>query len=71
MCYIVGMNEIVLQINDNINFEKMISLLAPYINSAEVKETHKKVWTGKAEWLDPPIKMESFTPLSREEAHAR
>jgi hypothetical protein len=65
------MNEVVLQINDEISFDRVVSLLAPYIEKAEIKESPGKVWTGKAEWLDHPVKMDSFSPLSREEAHAR
>jgi hypothetical protein len=64
-------NEVVLRINDEISFDKVVSLLAPYIEKAEIKEPPGKVWTGKAEWLDHPVKMDSFSPLSREEAHAR
>ena len=65
------MAEILLRINDDISFDKVVTLLAPYIATAEVKKSNGKIWTGKAEWLDTPIKMESFTPLSREEIHAR
>jgi hypothetical protein len=65
------MGEIVLKINDDISFDKVITLLAPYIANAEIKRTTGKIWTGKAGWLDTPIKMDSFTPLSREETHAR
>jgi hypothetical protein len=65
------MGEIVLKINDDVSFDKMITLLAPYIAKAEIKKSNRKIWTGKAEWLDAPIKMESFAPLSREETHAR
>jgi hypothetical protein len=65
------MSEIILRINDDVSFDNVITLLAPYIAKAEIKSTIGKIWTGKAEWLDTPIKMESFTPLSREEAHAR
>jgi len=65
------MGEIILKINDDIIFDKVIALLAPYIAKVEIKKANGKIWTGKAEWLDTPIKMESFTPLSREETNAR
>jgi hypothetical protein len=65
------MGEIVLRINDDISFDKVITFLAPYIAKADVKKANGKIWTGKAEWLDTPIKMDSFIPLSREETHAR
>jgi len=65
------MDEIVLKINDDVSFDKVITLLAPYIAKAEIKKAKGKIWTGKAEWLDTPIKMKPFTPLSREETHAR
>jgi hypothetical protein len=67
----VVVGEIVLRINDDIVFDKVIALLAPYIAQAEIKKANGKIWTGKADWLDTPIKMESLTPLSREETHAR
>ena len=67
----VSMGEVVLKINDNLSFDKVIALLAPYITAAEIKRANGKTWTGKAEWLDTPVKMESFTPLTREEANAR
>jgi hypothetical protein len=51
--------------NDEISFDRVISLLAPYIEKAEIREPSGKVWTGKAEWLDHPVKMDSFLPLSR------
>ena len=65
------MSEVVLQINDDISLEKIAALLAPYIAKAEIKEPRGKIWNGKAEWLDAPLKMDAFTPLSREEANAR
>jgi hypothetical protein len=69
------MSEIVLQINDDMSFDRVLALLAPYIAKAEIKqanaESMHKIWTGKAEWLATPIKADSFIPLSREETHAR
>jgi hypothetical protein len=69
------MSEIVLQISDDINLEGVVSMLAPYIAKAEIKQTitesKHKVWDGKAEWLDTPTKVDSFTSLSHEETHAR
>jgi hypothetical protein len=72
------MSEIVLQISDEVSLDKIVTLLAPYIAKAEVKEPyaqperlHGKVWTGEADWLKSPFKVDSFTPLTREEAHAR
>jgi hypothetical protein len=69
------MSEIILQISDEVSFVKITTLLAPYINKAEIKEpqdgSQGKIWTGKADWLEKPFKVDSFTPLTREEAHAR
>jgi hypothetical protein len=65
------MTEVVLRINDEISFDRVASFLAPYIEKAEIKELPKKVWTGKAEWLLNPVKMDSFSPLTREEVHVR
>jgi hypothetical protein len=67
----ISMSEIVLQISDDVGLDKIITLLAPYIDKAKVKEAQGKVWTGKADWLKNPFKVDSFTPLTREEAHAR
>jgi hypothetical protein len=64
------MSEIVLQIPDDTNLEQIVALLAPFIKKAEVRAAGK-IWDGKAEWLNHPIKTNSFTPLSREEAHER
>jgi hypothetical protein len=64
------MSEIVLQIYDDTNLERIITLLAPFIKKAEVK-TGGKTWNGKAEWLNHPVKINGFTPLSKEEAHER
>jgi hypothetical protein len=65
------MNEVILHINDEISLARVISLLAPYLEKAEIEAPPGKVWTGKAEWLDEPVKMDSFSPLTRAEAHAR
>jgi hypothetical protein len=67
----IGMSEIVLQISDDVVLDKIVTLLAPYIDKVEVKAAQGKVWTGKADWLESPFKVDSFTPLTREEAHAR
>ncbi|MDR1469694.1 MAG: hypothetical protein LBT00_10410 [Spirochaetaceae bacterium] len=64
------MSEIVLQIHDDTDFERIVALLAPFIKKAEMKATGK-IWNGKAEWLNHPVKTSGFTPLSREEAHER
>jgi hypothetical protein len=65
------MSEVVLRINDEISLDRVVSFLAPYIEKVEIKDLPGKVWTGKAEWLLNPVKMDSFSPLTREEAHAR
>jgi hypothetical protein len=41
-------NEVVLRINDEISFDRVVSLLAPYIEKAEIREPSGKVWTGRA-----------------------
>jgi hypothetical protein len=65
------MGEIVLQINDDVSLDRLMALLGPYIKKAKVKEPEGKIWDGKAEWLQNPISVNGFTPLSRDEAHAR
>jgi hypothetical protein len=64
------MSEIVLQIRDDTSLERIIALLAPYITKAEVK-AGRKVWNGKADWLNHPVMINGFIPLSREDAHER
>jgi hypothetical protein len=65
---LISINRI--KINNEI-IDKLISFLSPYITKAEIKKHNRKIWTGKAEWLDTPVKMESFAPLTREETNAR
>jgi hypothetical protein len=64
------MSEIILQIHDDTNLERIVALLAPFITKAYVKAAGK-IWNGKADWLNHPVKIAGFTPLSREEAHER
>jgi hypothetical protein len=72
------MSEIILQINDEMNMEKIIALLEPYIQGADLGFSRGektapvgKVWDGKAEWLQNPVNIEGFTPLCREDIHVR
>jgi hypothetical protein len=69
------MSEVILQIDDAIPFEQIVNVLAPYIKNAELKQINSeskcRIWDGKAEWLQNPIMIDGFTPLSRDEAHAR
>jgi hypothetical protein len=70
------MSEVVLSIDDAVGLEEVIKQLSPYIREANIKETTgcirpKKIWDGRADWLDNPIKMDSFTPLKREEIYDR
>jgi hypothetical protein len=60
-----------LKINDAVSLQKVLKILDPYIKEAVVKEPPKKIWDGKADWLGNPIKVDSFTPLSREEIYDR
>jgi hypothetical protein len=64
------MSEIILQIHDDTDFERIVACLAPFIKKAEIKAAGK-IWNGKAEWLNHPVRINGFTPLSREEAHGR
>jgi hypothetical protein len=64
------MSEIILQIQDETSLDRIIALLAPYIKGAKVNRTGK-IWSGKADWLDHPVRIDGFKPLSREEAHER
>ncbi|MDR0639339.1 MAG: hypothetical protein LBG27_10665 [Spirochaetaceae bacterium] len=59
------MSEIVLQIHDDINLEQIVALFAPFIKKAQVTVAGK-IWNGKAEWLNHPVRTNGFTPLSEE-----
>jgi hypothetical protein len=69
------MCEIVLQINDDINLEKVVSFLAPYIKNAGIKqmtgESKGKLWDSDMACLQNPWKVDSFTPLRREDIYDR
>jgi hypothetical protein len=69
------MSEIVLQINDDINLEMVIALLAPYLKNVEIKQTSKaskgKIWDGDMACLQNPWKVDSFTPMKREYLYDR
>jgi hypothetical protein len=65
------MSDVVLKIDDAVSLQRVLTMLAPYIKGAAVKEPPKKIWNGKADWLDNPIKVDSFTPLSRGEIYDR
>jgi hypothetical protein len=71
----MAMSEIVLQINDDINLEGVVSLLAPYIKNAEIKQkTGKpkgKIWDGDMACLQNPWKADFFTPLKRNDLYDR
>jgi hypothetical protein len=62
------MSEIVLQIHDEPSLDQITALLAPFVKKAEVK-AGGKIWSGKAEWLTQPVRIDDFTPLTWEEAH--
>jgi hypothetical protein len=69
------MSEIVLQISDDIDLEGVVSMLAPYIKNAEIKQTigesKGKVWDGDMVCLQNPWEVDSFTPLKREDLYDR
>jgi hypothetical protein len=69
------MSEIVLHISDDINLEKVVSFLAPYIKNAEIKQTtgtsKGKIWDGDMPCLQDPWTTDSFAPLKREDIYDR
>jgi hypothetical protein len=69
------MNEVILRINDEISLDRVVSLLAPYIKNAEIRQTigesKGKIWDGDIVCLKTPWKIDSFTPLKREELYDR
>jgi hypothetical protein len=69
------MSEIILQLDDSVSFEHVIKLLAPYIKNAKIKpagsRTKYKIWDGNAVCLQNPWKIDSFTPLKREDLYDR
>jgi hypothetical protein len=71
------MSEVVLQLNETITFEKILALLAPYIQQAkarqaETAESSGKIWDGHMDCLQNPWKAATpFVPLSREAVYER
>jgi hypothetical protein len=71
------MSEVILQLNDTITFEKILALLAPYIQQAkarqvETAEPSGKIWDGRMDCLQHPWKTAApFAPLSREAVYER
>jgi hypothetical protein len=69
------MSEIILQLDDTVSFDHIVTLLAPYIKNAKIKQTDSKtkhkIWDGTIACLQNPWKIESFTPLKREEIYDR
>jgi hypothetical protein len=69
------MSEVILQIDDAIPFEQIVTVLAPYIINAEVKqingESRHKIWDGDMVCLKNPWKVDSFTPLKRGDLYDR
>jgi hypothetical protein len=69
------MSEVILQIDDAIPFEQIVTVLAPYIKDAEIKqaagESKRKIWDGKMDCLQNPWKVDAFIPLKREELYDR
>lgn len=62
------MRETVLQ--DDANLAPIAALLTPFIKKAAVTVAGK-TGNGTAEWLNHPVSINDFTPLSREEAPER
>ena len=69
------MSEVILQLDDTVPFDHIVTVLAPYIKSAEVKQTShesgRKIWDGNMACLRNPWKTESFNPLKRDELYDR
>ena len=69
------MSEVILQLDDTISFDHIVTLLAPYIKNAEVKrtisESRYKIWDGNMACLQNPWKIESFTPIKRDDLYDR
>jgi hypothetical protein len=70
------MSEVVLQIDDAIGLEKVMSLLSPYISVARVKEPtgevcEQKIWDGNMDWLGETWEIPYFKPIPREELYDR
>ena len=69
------MSEVILQLDDTVPFDHIVTLLAPYIKNAEIKyinsESTYKIWDGNMACLQNPWKIESFAPLKRDELYDR
>jgi hypothetical protein len=69
------MSEVILQLDDTVPFDHIVTLLAPYIKNAEIKqfspESKYKIWDGNMVCLQNPWKIESFAPVKRDEIYDR
>jgi hypothetical protein len=69
------MSEIILHLDDTVSLDHIVTLLAPYIKNANIKQTESKskhkIWDGNISSLQNPWKIDSFAPLKREEIYDR
>jgi hypothetical protein len=69
------MSEVILQLEDTVSFDHIVALLAPYIKNAEIKqafcESGHKIWDGNMACLQNPWKIESFSPIKRDNLYDR
>jgi hypothetical protein len=61
---------VVIEIDDAVSIDKIIETLGPYIKKASIKDC-PKLFNGKTSWQGGHFKVDSFTPLSRDEIHDR
>jgi hypothetical protein len=65
------MREVVLQLNNDVDFEKIKMLLAPLCKEITMLSALPKFWDGSMDWLGKPYIVDSFKPLTRDEIYDR
>jgi hypothetical protein len=65
------MREIILQVNDDVDFEQISTLLAPFGKRIAMSSASPRIWDGSMEWLGEPYVVDSFEPLRRDEIYDR
>ena len=65
------MREIILQVNDDVDFEQIITLLAPFGKQIAISSASPRIWDDNMDWLGEPYVVDSFKPLGRDEIYTR
>jgi hypothetical protein len=65
------MREIILQVNDDVDFEQIRTLLAPFGKRIAMSSASPRICDDSTDWLGEPYVVDSFKPLGRDEIYDR